>query len=89
MRYALFTALLALAACNPEEEATPESDLTGCGADTLQDRVGDPVNAHDFDADGRPLRILPPDSAMTMDHRPDRLNVDVDKDGVIVRIWCG
>ncbi|MRU14904.1 hypothetical protein FDP25_05605 [Roseovarius sp. A21] len=26
---------------------------------------------------------------MTMDHRPDRLNVDLDEAGRITRIWCG
>ncbi|WP_425500518.1 I78 family peptidase inhibitor [Roseovarius bejariae] len=24
-----------------------------------------------------------------MDHRPDRLNVDLDEAGRITRIWCG
>lgn len=34
-------------------------------------------------------RIIPPDSAVTQDYRPDRVNVDVDEDGVILRVWCG
>ncbi len=38
---------------------------------------------------GRPYRILPPDSAMTMDYAPARVNFDVDAAGIISRVWCG
>jgi len=34
-------------------------------------------------------RIIPPDSVVTQDFRPDRMNVDLDAAGVIARIWCG
>lgn len=37
----------------------------------------------------RPYRILPPGSAMTMDHNPNRVNFDVTDAGVISRVWCG
>lgn len=37
----------------------------------------------------RPFRILPPGSAMTMDHNPARVNFDLDEAGTITRIWCG
>ncbi len=90
-----FRALIALCsvltACVAEDEA-PElgaSEATECGADTLQHLIGQPSGAHDFAGSSRPLRILPPGSAMTMDHRIDRLNVDLDDQGRIMRIWCG
>lgn len=35
------------------------------------------------------IRWLPPGSVMTMDYRPDRLNVDLDAGGVITRVRCG
>jgi len=38
---------------------------------------------------GRPYRVLEPGSMMTMDHSPARVNFDVDKAGIITRIWCG
>ncbi len=38
---------------------------------------------------GRPTRILKPDSMMTMDHAPDRINVVHDDDGKVTRVWCG
>ncbi len=38
---------------------------------------------------GRPARILPPGSAMTMDFRPNRINVELDDEDVVVRVFCG
>lgn len=91
MRIGLLVPLWLLAACVHGENGMKvhDPDAMTCGADGLQELVGQPADAHDFKVDGRPLRILPPGSAMTMDHRPDRLNVDVDEDGLITRIWCG
>ena len=91
MRAVAFISLLTLVACLPEEKP-PTRQATGddaCGAEKLQLLVGLPYEARDFQEDGRPMRVLPPGSAMTMDHRIDRLNVDLDEDGVITRIWCG
>ncbi|WP_294621247.1 I78 family peptidase inhibitor [uncultured Roseovarius sp.] len=78
----------ALAACQPEAE-TPPDMAESCGADALQHLLGEPRSAFDSMSVEAPTRILPPGSAMTMDHRPDRLNVDLDEDGRITRIWCG
>ncbi len=91
MRFIATVALLALAACVPDEKPPNRqlSEVDTCGAASLQLLVGMPYDARDFEDDERPIRVLPPDSAMTMDHRVDRLNVDLDDDGVITRIWCG
>ena len=87
--FVLAAALLALAACQTEETAVQQPDTDTCGAAALSARIGTPVQDHSFDDATRPYRIIPPNSAVTMDHRPDRLNVDVDDKGVITRIWCG
>ena len=79
---------VALAACHPEAETPPEM-AESCGAEALQHLVGQPRSAFESQNIDAPTRILPPGSAMTMDHRPDRLNVDLDEDGRISRIWCG
>lgn len=34
-------------------------------------------------------RIIPPNSAVTQDFRPDRVNVDLDEKGIVTRVWCG
>lgn len=60
-------------ACLTEEQMT----LVGQDLDAVQDSL--PETA----------RIIPPDSAVTQDHRPERVNVDLDEDGVILRVWCG
>lgn len=62
--------------------------LATCGADQVQDLVGQPVEAaRDRLTSG--VRIIPPNSPITQDYRPDRLNVDLDAGAIITRIWCG
>lgn len=34
-------------------------------------------------------RIIRPDMAVTQDYWPTRLNIDVNEDGRITRVWCG
>ena len=83
---------LTLAACAPspaEGPAMNRPDRDACGASRYSDLVGTDYRQHDFSAPGRPVRILGPDTAMTMDYRIERLNVDIDKSGRITRIWCG
>ncbi len=67
----------------------PDFDaLAACGANQVQQLVGlsyDGVQ-DSFAADAR---IIPPNSPVTQDYRPARLNVDLDMDGAISRIWCG
>ncbi|RKF16318.1 hypothetical protein D6850_01810 [Roseovarius spongiae] len=94
MKYPMIlTAALFSAACVPES-APRDANLTNpgpdaCGASAYADTVGTPRADHDFTDGDRPLRIIPPDSAVTMDYRADRLNVDIDEDGIVTRVWCG
>jgi len=86
MRFAtLILALAAMGACVPDA-GEEDSRASACGADALQPLVGTPVGEHDF-ADG--TRIIPPGTAVTMDFRSDRLNVETDEGGTITRIYCG
>ena len=85
-------AALALAACQPtgaKDSGASRHDRDACGASAYSGRVGTDYKQYDFSAPNRPVRVLGPDTAMTMDHRVDRLNVDIDKSGKITRIWCG
>ncbi len=34
-------------------------------------------------------RVIPPDTAVTMDYREDRVNIDVDKDNIVTNVRCG
>lgn len=38
---------------------------------------------------GKAYRVLPPGSAMTMDHSHTRVNLELDDQGIIQKVWCG
>lgn len=78
----------ALAACAP---VGAEPDETGdtCGAASFNRYVGQPSSALDTVRFSQPVRIIPPDTAVTMDFNPERLNFDLDEDGTIVGVRCG
>lgn len=59
-----------------------------CGAAALADHLGAPA-ADLGTALPAGARLLPPGSMMTQDFRPDRVNLDLDAEGRITRIWCG
>ena len=88
MKKILGTALMigALTGCIGPQDTSPEE--TACGAAQMQALIGTPVAAQDFSGHAA-VRILPPGSMVTMDYRPDRLNVEHDADGVITRSTCG
>ncbi len=88
MRYGLaWISALGLAGC--VEGGAPPSAEAECGAADLQGLVGQPRAAFDDSAVDGPVRVLPPGSMMTMDHRPERLNLELDEAGRITRVWCG
>lgn len=102
MRIAVLTgAALALAACTTAaaEEDAPAVPIRvapegACDASGLQDHIGHTATAESGaillrESGARTLRWIPPDSAVTMDYRPDRLNVGYDRDMKITRISCG
>lgn len=60
---------------------------TGCGLN--MEWVGHKVNMKALKQTGHSFRILPPNSMMTMDHIPTRMNIQVDGDGVVTNVECG
>lgn len=90
-------ALLLITACAavPPEEA-PESDGSGliCSAEGFGDLVGrEATGALGTEAvrrsGSRTLRWIRPGDAVTMDYRPDRLNVHLDARNRVERFACG
>ena len=65
-------------------EATAEDT---CGADRYRDLIGSNVDETTL-RDNTDARIIAPDSAVTQDFRPDRLNVILDADGRITSLEC-
>ncbi len=75
-----------LAACQPNPGTTPSDD--SCNAARYLPLVGTPAAEADFSA-AKTVRIVAPNTAVTMDHRPDRLNVLTDANGIIQKFTCG
>ncbi len=90
---------LLLAACATTTPAGGrEPPLAGpageCDASGVQDHVGHRASAEAGATllrltGARTLRWVPPNTAVTMDFRPDRLTVSYDENMVIERISCG
>lgn len=77
-------------------EEIPQSDVPPPSREVFTDAacdfegwVGRQVDEGAVKETGRPFRILKPDSMMTMDHNPDRINVVHDEDMTVTRVWCG
>lgn len=87
-----------LAACTAqtptESTPPPAADLEpSCGADKLVSYVGHNATEATIAAirkasGAQAIRVLKPDTAVTMDYRPDRLNIDVDENGIIKAFGC-
>lgn len=88
----LLALLALLAACqSPGPVAEPggaAGDGETCGAARYSAVVGQRLDAVRVQ-EGLKVRIVAPDSVVTMDFRPDRLNFGTDRTGTIVRVYCG
>lgn len=61
----------------------------GCDVSRHRELVGQPIDGIDTGALPGPLRVYRSGSRITMDHRPDRLNIVLDPDGRVAGIRCG
>lgn len=82
-------AALAVTGCRPDiPAADPAGMADACGAADLQHLVGQPASVLETMKFSQPVRILRPGMAVTMDYRPDRLNIEIDAQEVIARVHC-
>ncbi len=51
--------------------------------------AGQPITAAGVPAESPQVRHIRPDSQVTMDFSPTRLNIDISADGVITGFRCG
>jgi hypothetical protein len=88
MRSVLMASTLFLAACQvPVADAPAEAD---CGAGELQHLVGMRATAVEGMTAPGPVRVYRTGQPITMDLRPDRLNLELDAQGRrILRVFCG
>ncbi len=79
---------MALAALIGDDAAArcPAAELRPLLGRTVDDAVRDEVSRR---SNPSRRRWIPAGSAVTQDWVPDRVNLDVDIDGRVMRIWCG
>ncbi|MTH65854.1 hypothetical protein GL284_16400 [Paracoccus sp. DK608] len=91
MRALLFILpVLALAACKPMAETPPADPAAddSCGAAQLQGLVGQSKNVLSSMTLPKGSRVIGPNDAVTMDFRPDRMNIEIGTNDRISRIGC-
>ena len=85
----LLFAALTLVACAPASDGPNRVPLTGtCDAAGYSAMVGLNIAAVTLPADLE-QRVIYPGQAVTMDFRPNRMNIEVSETGTIRRIYCG
>lgn len=94
MRGAVIAISLGLGACAPNADVAATADRSGCGDSKIAGWVGKPwsdsMRAPALKASrARSLRVIAPDTVVTMDYRTDRLNIETDAQGRITRLKCG
>ncbi|UWQ13950.1 hypothetical protein K3556_13630 [Aliiroseovarius sp. M344] len=83
-------AVVALTGCLASAPPTPGPDTfaPSCGQDRFRGLVGqDAAILREVDLPDA-TRVVKPNMALTQDYRPDRLNISIDADGIIDRVWC-
>lgn len=79
---------LALAACTEDTlPATTEPGADTCGAAEVEPLIGQPITSYEAPP-GKAVRIIRPGDPVTMDFRPDRLNISLDETDRIVAVEC-
>ena len=88
----LIASAVGLSACATTVER-PSDPARGCDAAKVQDLVGASAAAIQAQAQKRAgaqqVRMYETGSPVTMDYRHDRLNIEVDASGRVVKFTCG
>jgi hypothetical protein len=85
-------AVFSLAACSTlQAPSEPHRDdgSSPCGAEGMGYLIGQDIRGVDTESLAERVRVISPGDMVTMDHRPDRLNIDLDASGIIVALRCG
>ncbi len=86
--------LMACAATQGTGDIPPAAGAGPCNAEAAAGLVGEPASQERAAeamrlAGAREFRWIPLDSAVTMDYRPTRLNVELDENNVMRTFRCG
>ncbi|MEM1397167.1 MAG: I78 family peptidase inhibitor [Pseudomonadota bacterium] len=75
----------AISGCSSEE---PSIAADECGADGYASLIGTAIAAATLPAELN-YRVIGPDTVVTQDFLPERLNIYTDADGVVTELKCG
>ena len=91
MKPVIFAFLIVVSACAEAKNAQDNSyDMTTPSCMTYPEWTGTNIDKIDLSIlEDRPYRVIKPDSLVTSDYRPERLNINVDDKGVILMQECG
>jgi len=64
-------------------------DQDACGASGMQALVGQGREVLAAMTVPAGTRVIEPETAITEDYSPARLNIDLDRTGRVTRVWCG
>ncbi len=83
-------AALLMAGCDsPAPQNVGDAMVASCGAEDLQNLIGQPKSVLEAMRFSQRIRVIAPDMAVTMDYAPDRLNIHVTDAGIITQMRCG
>ncbi|WP_164512355.1 I78 family peptidase inhibitor [Oceaniglobus ichthyenteri] len=75
-----------LAGCAAQDPAQPGTDA--CGASTQQSLIGQALSDVTIPST-QDVRIIKPDTLVTLDYVPTRMNIKVGNTGLIETVYCG
>lgn len=70
-------------------EGVPDQKIPSCDFSHFVGQKPTPGIEATIKVAGMMIRVLPPGSNMTMDYSTSRVNLELDDQGVIQRVWCG
>ena len=83
------SAVIALTACTASVPTTDVRTPQVCQVDKFETLLWKPQTALNGLTLPRGTRVIYPNQAVTMDHRPERLNISIGKSERIERVYCG
>ena len=81
-------ASIVVAACGDGDNGSDDATDDACGASGYQSLVGAQLAAVTLPAD-LGARVIGPDDVVTTDFSAERMNIEVDAEGRITRVYCG
>lgn len=66
----------------------PEEEMPPCEYDEWIGKTGEETAAY-LKSIGATYRIIPPNTGVTMDYSPSRVNAELDDNNIVIRMFCG